>query len=72
MKITISIGNSRMERRWNRITLTLEELRSFHPAFDADVFDDLSMLACVERRRIPGAPAPDMVQQSIDAGRAAL
>ena len=27
MKITISIGNSRMERRWNRITLTLEELR---------------------------------------------
>ena len=54
------------------LDLTLEELRSFHPAFDADVFDDLSMLACVERRRIPGAPAPDMVQQSIDAGRAAL
>ena len=54
------------------LDLRLEELRSFHPAFDADVFDDLSMLACVERRRIPGAPAPDMVQQSIDAGRAAL
>lgn len=27
MKITISIGNSRMERRWNRVTLALEELR---------------------------------------------
>lgn len=54
------------------LDLSLEELQAFHPAFGADVFDDLSMLACVERRRIPGAPAPDMVQQSIDAGRAAL
>ena len=54
------------------LDLSLEELRAFHPAFDADVFDDLSMIACVEKRRIPGAPAPDMVQQAIDAGRAAL
>ena len=50
------------------LDLTLEELQGFHPAFGADVFDDLSMLACVEKRRIPGAPAPDMVQQSIDWG----
>ena len=54
------------------LDLTLEELRAFHPAFEQDVFDDLSMLACVEKRRIPGAPAPDMVQASIDAGRRAL
>jgi argininosuccinate lyase len=51
---------------------TLEELKSFHPVFEQDVFDDLSMLSCVEKRRIPGAPAPDMVQLAIDNGRKAL
>lgn len=54
------------------LDLSLEELKAFHPAFEEDVFDDLSMLACVEKRRIPGAPAPDMVQQAIDEGRRAL
>ena len=54
------------------LDLTLPELQQFHPAFEADVFDDLSMLACVEKRRIPGAPAPEMVQQSIDWGRKQL
>ena len=54
------------------LDLTLDELKRFHPAFEQDVFDDLSMLSCVEKRRIPGAPAPDMVQASIDAGRRAL
>ena len=54
------------------LDLTLPELQQFHPAFEADVFDDLSMKACVEKRRIPGAPAPEMVQQAIDAARAQL
>ena len=54
------------------LDLTLEELKSFHPVFEADVFEDLSMLSCVQKRRIPGAPAPDMVQQAIDAGRERL
>jgi argininosuccinate lyase len=54
------------------LDLTLDELKSFHPAFGADVFDDLSMLACVEKRRIIGAPAPDMVQLAIDEGRRQL
>ena len=54
------------------LDLTLEELKSFHPVFEQDVFEDLSMLSCVEKRRIPGAPAPDMVQLAIDKGRKAL
>jgi argininosuccinate lyase len=54
------------------LDLTLEELKAFHPAFEQDVFDDLSMKSCVEKRRIPGAPAPDMVQAAIDEGRRAL
>ncbi len=54
------------------LDLSLDELKQFHPAFEADVFDDLSMLSCVEKRRIPGAPAPDMVQAAIDEGRKSL
>ena len=49
------------------LDLSLEELRKFHPAFEADVFEDLSMISCVEKRRIPGAPAPAMVQKAIDS-----
>ena len=54
------------------LDLTLPELQTFHPVFEQDVFEDLSMLSCVEKRRIPGAPAPDMVQMAIDAGRRTL
>ncbi len=54
------------------LDLTLPELQAFHPAFEQDVFDDLSMLSCVEKRRIPGAPAPDMVQQAINQAREQL
>ena len=54
------------------LDLTLDELKQFHPAFEQDVFDDLSMIACVEKRKIPGAPAPEMVQRAIDAAREEL
>ncbi len=54
------------------LDLTLPELQQFHPAFGEDVFGDLSMIACVEKRRIPGAPAPDMVQEAIDSARKKL
>ncbi len=54
------------------LDLTLEELRKFNPAFDQDVYDDLSMTACVEKRDIPGAPAPERVQQAIDSARMKL
>ena len=54
------------------LDLTLEELQRFHPAFGPDVFEDLSMKACVEKRNIPGAPAPEMVQRAIDRAREIL
>ena len=54
------------------LDLTLPELQSFHPAFDADVFDALSLIACVEKRDIPGAPAPARVRESIAKARQAL
>ncbi len=54
------------------LDLGLEELQKFHPAFEQDVFNDLSMIACVEKRAIPGAPAPEMVQRAIDSAREKL
>ena len=54
------------------LDLSLEELKQFHPAFEADVFDDLSLETCVNRRMIPGAPAPEMVQKAIDSARKEL
>ena len=54
------------------LDLSLEELQRFHPAFGEDVFEDLSMIACVEKRKIPGAPAPEMVQAAIASARARL
>ena len=54
------------------LDLNLEELKRFHPAFEADVFDDLSMRSCVDKRRIPGAPAPDMVRSAIESARKRL
>ena len=54
------------------LDLPLEELRVFSPLFDEDVYTALSMETCVNARRLPGGPAPDMVQQTIDEDRAFL
>ena len=54
------------------LDLTLPELRAFHPAFDSDVFEALSLIACVEKRDIPGAPAPAQVRAAIARARAKL
>ena len=48
---------------------SLEELKSFHPAFEQDVFEAMSLKTCVEDRCIPGGPAPSAVQSSIDEAR---
>lgn len=52
--------------------LSLSELKAFHPAFEQDVYDAMSLKACVEGRSIPGGPAPAAVQASIDEAREQL
>ena len=54
------------------LDLSLPELQAFHPAFQSDVYEAISLKACIERRAIPGAPAPDMVEQSIQEARSRL
>ncbi len=50
--------------------LSLDELRAAHPAFDQDVYEAISLEACVERRKLRGGPAPEAVQHSIDRAKA--
>ncbi len=52
--------------------LTLEELKAASPAFEADVYEAISLKACVERRSLRGGPAPQAVEDSIRRGEAWL
>jgi argininosuccinate lyase len=52
--------------------LDLSELKSFHPAFESDVYDAMSLKACVEGRKVSGGPAPEAVQEAIDDAKKQL
>lgn len=54
------------------LSLSLDELRQAHPAFESDVYDAISLKACVERRALRGGPAPETVRQSISRARQRL
>lgn len=45
--------------------LSLREYNSFSPAFDSDVYEYISVEACVTRRDLPGGPAPSAVAMEI-------
>lgn len=45
--------------------LTISELQEISPAFEEDVFDSISLIACVEGRSLPGGPAPAAVEKHI-------
>ena len=48
--------------------LSLEELRSFCPAFDNDVYAAISLSSCVAARNLIGGPAPEKVLSAVAAG----
>ena len=52
--------------------LTLEEYRQECPAFEADIYEAISMKTCVERRLTLGAPGEAIMRQVIDENRAYL
>ena len=54
------------------LDLSLAELRAASPAFDADVYEAISLTACVERRSLRGGPAPSAVEASIAKAEAFL
>jgi argininosuccinate lyase len=52
--------------------LSLSELRELSPAFDSDVYEAISLKACVQRRNLRGGPAPEAVEASILRGESWL
>ena len=49
--------------------LTLDELRAFSDRFDEDVFEAISLRACVNRRLTAGAPGEAAMEKEIEASR---
>ena len=45
--------------------LAFSEYRTFSPAFDSDVYEYITIEACVARRDLPGGPAPAAVAVEI-------
>ena len=52
--------------------LSLSEYREFSLVFDEDVYPAIDLLTCVSQRNLPGGPAPQAVQATIDATRKKL
>ncbi len=52
--------------------LTLSEMREASPVFQEDVYEAISLTACVQRRNLRGGPAPEAVADSIRRGEAWL
>lgn len=45
--------------------LTLEELKTISPVFEADIYDAVSLKTCVEKRLTLGAPGPETMKEVI-------
>ena len=52
--------------------LSLAELQEFSPLFAEDVYEAISILACVRGRNLPGGPAPEAVGAAIAQAEARL
>jgi argininosuccinate lyase len=52
--------------------MSLEELKAFSPAFEADVFDAISMETCVGKRLTVGAPGKEAMDRAIAEAKAYL
>ena len=47
------------------LDLTLSELKAFSDLFDEDVFEEISLETCVNKRRVYGGPSPESVKAHI-------
>ena len=52
--------------------LTVEELKKFSEAFDEDVFEEISLKTCVDKRLTLGAPSRASMEKVIEFGKAYL
>lgn len=52
--------------------MTLAEFKAISPAFEADIYDAISLKACVGKRMTIGAPGPEAMKQVIGVYRERL
>ncbi|UWG98000.1 argininosuccinate lyase [Dehalobacter sp. DCM] len=52
--------------------LTLAELKKVSDCFEEDLYDAISLQTCVQKRRVIGGPAPEMVRESIRLSKSQL
>ena len=45
--------------------LSMEELKAISPVFEADIYEEISLETCVNKRLTFGAPSPDVMKQVI-------
>ena len=45
--------------------LTMEEMQTFSPLIEEDIYDAISLTTCVNERRLPGGPAMETMQKVI-------
>lgn len=64
-KITGMLVHACIEGECTLETLPLEEYRKLSDIFDKDIYDHISLDACVMQRRSEGGPAPECVKQQI-------
>lgn len=49
--------------------LSIKELQGFSPLIEEDVYQEISVYTCVEKRNIPGGPAAEQVRIAIEEGK---
>jgi argininosuccinate lyase len=55
-----------IERRKMLEELTMAEFQNFNPLIGEDIFNYLDVSACVRRRKVTGAPAPERVKEALE------
>ena len=60
-----------LDRQQQLDDLGLEELRTFSPLFESDVYDVITLEASIDRRQVRGGPARTLVSERIQAIRLA-
>lgn len=47
-------------------TISLEKYKEFSKLFEEDLYDEISLKTCIEKRNVIGGPAPEAVKKEID------
>jgi len=55
-----------LERGKSLEEMTLAELRAFSPVIEEGVYAEIDLKACVEKRSLPGGPAPSAVRKALE------